>query len=196
MICLFASWYSVVRLAGVCLDLGRVELRGDLGIREAELVGRLLEEGADEVIRVSVVARPAEQVQVACLALLRRTQVVGAPRCAVRHDLEAGLVQARREGLEVPLRVGHVRPRNVGRVPEVDLERYLDARLLEQRLRLRRVVRVLGDVVGIALERRRHELLRHLAAAGVEVVDDGLPVEPVRQPPGVPRACPSAASSD
>ena len=53
----------------------------------------------------------------------------------------------------------------------------LDARLLEQRLRLRRVVRVLHDVVRVPEQRRRHELLRHLAAAGVEVVDDGLAVE-------------------
>src|SRR5207249_10034412 len=63
--------------------------------------------------------------------------VVRTPRRAVRDDVEAGLLEARRERLEVALRVGHVRPRDVRRVPEVDLHRKRQPCLLQQRLRLR-----------------------------------------------------------
>ena len=51
--------------------------------------------------------------------------------------------------------------------------------VLEQLLRLLRVEVVLGDVVRVPEHVRRHELLRHLAAAAVERVHDALPVEAV-----------------
>src|SRR4051794_10587772 len=139
-----------------------------------------LEERPDEVVGVAVVTRPAEQVDRG-LPLVDLAEVVRAPRRRVRHDLEAGLVQAGGERLVVLLRVRHVRPRDVRRIPEVDLQRHLDARLLEQLLRLGRVVAVLRDRVVVADDLRRHELVRDHAAARVERVDDGLPVEPVRQ---------------
>ena len=50
-----------------------------------------------------------------------------------------GVVEAGREGLEVPLRIRHVRTRDVGRIAERDLERRLDAGVLQQLLRGRRV---------------------------------------------------------
>ena len=163
----------------VRLGLALVEQSEQLGVAEAELRRERLEEDADEVVRVGEVARPADQVEVAGRPLVDAAQVVRAPRRAVRRDLEAGLVQAGREGLEVPLRVRHVRPGDVGRVPEVDRHRQRQAGLLEQLLRLLRVVRVLGDVVRVAHHLGRHHVLRDDAAAAVEVVHDGLAVEAV-----------------
>ncbi len=75
----------------------------------APLLLRALEEDADEVVRIAEVTGPPEEVDLE-LALVGLAEVVRAPRRAVRSDLEAGLLEARCEGLEVPLRIGHVRP--------------------------------------------------------------------------------------
>ena len=105
--------------------------------------------------------------------------VVRPPRCAVRRDAEPGLLEAGREGFEVPLRIRHVRPRDTGRIPEVDLAGHVTARRVQQLLRFRRVVRVLRHLVRPAEQLRRLELLRHLATAGVERLHDRCAVEPV-----------------
>ena len=111
-------------------------------------------------------------------------QVVRPPRRAVERDLEARLLEARGERLDVPLRVRHVRPRDARRVPEVDRHRQRQAGLLEQLLRLVRVVRVVGHALRReADERRRQELVRHLPATGVERRTTTAAVERRRRPP-------------
>src|SRR3954463_8302062 len=72
----------------------------DRGVVEAPLLLRRPEEGAVEVVRVTVVAGPPIQEHLR-LARLDAAEVVGVPRGCVRDDLEPGLRQARRERLEV-----------------------------------------------------------------------------------------------
>src|SRR5918995_3713025 len=118
----------------VGLDLGVVEHLEQLGITEAELWVEVLEERPDEVVRVGEVTRPPNQVQVAGVALIDSAEVVRIPRSRLGDDPEAGLVQAGRHRLEVVLRVRHVRPGDVARVPELDLERLLYPRFLQELL--------------------------------------------------------------
>ena len=183
MICPVRFLVQLFALRLLRLDLSVVEELLDLGQRRRRRppgLLRALEERADEVVRVAVVAGPAEHAQVAGIAFVRAAQVVRVPRSALRGHLEARLVQARGERLEVPLRIGHVRTRHVRRVPELDRHRQRVAGVRQDLLRLLRVVGVVRDVVRVADDLRRHELLRQLGAAGVEVVHDRLAVEAVR----------------
>src|SRR5918992_6163839 len=88
-------------------------------IAESELRAEALEERPDEVVGVREVPCPPDQVQVAGVALVDPAEVVRIPRRGLRDDPEPGPVQTRGERLEVVLRVRHVRPRDVARVPEL-----------------------------------------------------------------------------
>src|SRR5207302_2045595 len=131
-------------------------------------------------VRVAVVARPTDHVQIAGVARVDLRDVVRSPWRAVRDDVEARLLEARRERLEVALRVGHVGPRDAGRVPEVERDGQLEAGRRQKRFGLVRVVGILRDLVRPAEERRRLELDRELCPSCVERIDDALAVEAVR----------------
>ena len=175
---LLACLYRATRFS---MDVSSRALREDVEDRlvvESPLLLRRPEEHAVEVVGVSVVTGPSIEEDL-CLACLDTTEVIGVPGCCVRDDLEPGLRQARRECLEVLHRVRHVRARDARRIPEVDRHRQLQPSRLQQRLRLRRAVRVLLDAVGVAEEARRLELLRHHSATAVERLDHGCAVEAV-----------------
>src|SRR5205085_5428067 len=97
-------------LLEVRLPRGLLEDVEDRLVVEAELRAVRLEERAEEVVRVAEVARPADEVDVTGASVVHVLHVVGPPRRAVRRDLEARLLEAGRERLEVQLRVRHVRP--------------------------------------------------------------------------------------
>src|SRR5439155_7798438 len=161
------------------LLLGLREDVEDRRVLEPELRAVRLEERAQEVIRVTEVACPTDQVQVAGGAVVDVLDVVRPPRSAVRRNAEPSLLEAGRDGFEVPPRVGHVRPRHTGRIPEVDLAGNVTAQRVEELLRLRRVVRVLRDLVRLTEQLRRLELLSHLTSARVERPHNRCSVEAV-----------------
>src|SRR5438067_7581522 len=87
-------------LLEVHLTLGLREDVEDGLVLEAPLRALGLEERPDEVVRVAEVACSADEVDVARGALVHVLHVVRAPRSTLRRYLEAGLLEARREGLE------------------------------------------------------------------------------------------------
>src|SRR5262249_10361641 len=112
-----------VRLGGCpCEDVE------DLRVVETELGMEDLEERPQEVVRVTEVTRPTDQVDVAGRPVVDVLDVVRTPRRAVWGDLEPRPLEARREGLEVQSRARHIRPRDVRRVPEVNRDRKAQAR--------------------------------------------------------------------
>lgn len=151
--------------------LGVVDLLGgllhrleDLLVLEAPLLVVLGEPGTDEVVGVVEVTGPAEQVQLAA-ARLGGVDVVRGPLGGLRGDGDADLLQVGLHQLEEVTRGRHVRTADLGRVAELDLQLLL-AGLLQQALGLRRVVVVLLDLVGVALDGVRDELRGRDAALG------------------------------
>src|SRR5205823_9631325 len=106
--------------------------------------------------------------------------VIRAPGNAVGNDVEAGFPEAPCEYLEVALRIGHVRPRNVDGVPEVDLDGQLQPGLTQKRPRPGRVIAVPLHVLRVADEGRRQELAGELTAPPVERTPDS-PFPPPRR---------------
>ena len=137
-----------------------------------------LEENAYPVVGVAPVAVPADHVEVPRVAAVDSAQEVRPERQHVRTDAETRILEACLERLEGVLRVRQVGPRS-REVVEVELDRKGESCLLQQAFCLARVVGVLHDVVRVAEQPRRHELVRDFAAPKVEGLHDRLPIETV-----------------
>src|SRR5215218_7442477 len=122
---------------------------------------------SEEVVRIRKVGKPTEKGKLR-FPTEDRLYVIGGPGSAVRNDLEAGSRETDGECAEVAPRIGHVRPRGVGRIPEVDLDRKRQPGLAKERTRPPGVVAVLLHVLRVADEDRRQELVCKLTTILVE----------------------------
>ena len=154
--------------------------RGGRGSRvgEAELVGQVLEERPE---KLSGSPRSAiHPIRNIGYFGRFRPEVVGAPRRVVRHDVEAGLLHLLREGLEVSLRVGHVRPRDVSGYQKSIFTGSVSPACCKSCFDFAGSNSYCGTVSRPAEDSGRLELRRHLAEAAVERVHDLLAVDGVR----------------
>ena len=145
-------------------------IAGRLAVRAAEQ--------EEEVVRVAVVARPAHLAGVV-LGVLQALAVL-APLEGDELGVDADLGEVGLHHLADALAV-----RVVGAlhrlIPEVDVERRLDAGRGEHRLGLLGIVGKVDDLVVIGPHRRRDQRLGFLACAQVDVLDDRIAIDRHRQ---------------
>ena len=192
----FITWIArllvqLVALREVRLRVGLLQQVEQRRVVEPELVVLLRRSGRSRKLAGSPKSPVQPSRYSSALPALHRAEVVRAPRRRVERDLEARLLEARAERLGVLLRVRHVRPRDARRIPEVDRHRQRQARLLEQLLRLGRVVRVRSARPSSRSRRPGggRNWFATCAAAGVERLDDRVAVEAVRDRLADERGC-------
>ena len=176
-----ASWYSSVALLEVRLRVGPLQQVEQRRVVEPELVVLRAEVHVQEVRRVTEVTRPAEQVQARPCRSAPRRGSPGATAPTWNVTLNPDFSRLAPNASAFCFGSGMY-----GRETLVGYQNSIgtgscSARLREELLRLVRVVRCSRHALRReADDLARQELVRHLAAAGVEALDDRVAVEAVR----------------